>query len=62
MPKEKKITVDVEKLRKCLNDILGNEYYCTRDWSAWQAGTMTEEDFKPIDVDEIVNSIEWEAE
>lgn len=29
-----------------LDRILGDAYTCSRDWSAWELGTMTEEDFE----------------
>lgn len=47
----------VEVIRKVLKDWLSDERYCTREWSAWSYGTMTQDDFVPIDVDEIVDDI-----
>jgi hypothetical protein len=52
-----KIIIDENQLFKILSSWLNGEYYCTRVWEAWSYGTMTEEDFVPIDVDEIVQSI-----
>jgi len=49
--------VEVETVKNCLTGYLNGEYYCTRVWDAWSAGTMTEDDFEPIDVDEIINDI-----
>lgn len=37
-----------------LHQILHGEYACTRDWSAWGYGTMTEADFTPMGETEIV--------
>ena len=37
-------------------NIVNGLYYCDRVWSAWQVGTMTEDDFSPAeDVDEVVS-------
>ena len=47
----------VEVIRKVLKDCLSDERYCTREWAAWSYGTMTQDDFIPIDVDEIVDDI-----
>ena len=49
--------VPIEVMRKVLKDWLFDERYCTRGWSAWSYGTMTQNDFVPIDVDEIVDDI-----
>lgn len=39
--------------KEALTDIiaagLGLTYHCTRVWSAWQVGTMSEHDFEPVD-------------
>jgi hypothetical protein len=38
-------------------------YYCGRVWSAWQVGTMSEDDFTPAeDVDEVVDEVAAEIE
>jgi hypothetical protein len=36
------------KLRDAFAEVLGDAYDCTRVWSAWSVGTMTEDDFSPI--------------
>ncbi len=40
-----------------LHEILHGEYACTRDWSAWQYGTMTEADFTPMGETEIASDL-----
>lgn len=40
-----------------LHEILRSEYACTRHWSAWQYGTMTQEDFTPMGETEIVGDL-----
>lgn len=39
--------------REALHDLiarhLGDTYHCTRVWSAWRVGTMSESDFEPVD-------------
>lgn len=57
MDEQKKITIEIATLRKILRGFLNGEHYCRRTWSAWQAGTMTEDDFEPIDADDIADSI-----
>lgn len=46
------------ELRDEVATLLHGDYGCTRVWEAWQYGTMTEEDFVPLEdterVDEIV--------
>lgn len=54
--------VDIEIVEKVLSGWLSDEFYCTRHWSAWDFGTMTRQDFVPIDVNEIVEDILDEAE
>ncbi len=43
----------VADLRKKLIDAiaagLGGTYHCTRVWSAWHVGTMSQDDFSPVD-------------
>lgn len=47
-----------EELRKKITELLGDDYACTRVWEAWQVGTMTQEDFEPLNettrVDELI--------
>ena len=42
-----------------LGDELGDAYDCTRVWSAWSYGTMSEDDFVPLGhrIGEIVDSL-----
>lgn len=55
---------DSELDEKVRNLIYDGDYACTRVWEAWQVGTMTEDDFVPLDeterVDEIVQLIQDE--
>src|SRR5690606_40716550 len=50
-----------EELRQKVTEMLTGDYGCTRVWEAWQDGTMTEDDFVPLEeterVDEIVDLI-----
>jgi hypothetical protein len=40
--------------------LLGGTYICTRVWEAWEAGTMTEEDFTPADTPDVrADLIAW---
>jgi hypothetical protein len=40
--------------------LLGDTYICTRVWDAWEAGTMTEEDFTPADTPDVrADLIAW---
>lgn len=36
-------------LAQVLRDGLAGALYCNRTWSAWQVGTMTEDDFSTVD-------------
>ena len=52
----------LDKLKDTLKDELGDAMYCTRCWSAWSAGTMTEADFVPANeendaIDDIVTAM-----
>jgi hypothetical protein len=55
------LMIPLETIEKVLPGWLNGEFYCTRVWEAWNYGTMTQEDFKPIDVDEIIQSIKEAA-
>jgi hypothetical protein len=51
-----------DSLRDTIGEGLRGLYVCGRTWSAWQAGTMTEDDFYPAEdsdecVDEIFNRV-----
>lgn len=39
-------------VRDALAESLGDAYDCTRVWSAWGVGTMSEYDFVPVNEDE----------
>lgn len=38
----------IDKFKEVLERNLGDCYCATRMWTAWQAGTMTEDDFTPL--------------
>jgi hypothetical protein len=46
-------------LTAALEAELGDAYDCTRVWSAWGYGTMSENDFRPVNnrLDEIVDGL-----
>ncbi len=46
-----------ESLEEKITSILKLSYACTRDWSAWQVGTMTQDDFKPAEETEILTDL-----
>jgi hypothetical protein len=56
-----KILIDENNLFKILNSYLDGEFYCTRVWDAWNVGTMSRDDFCPIDIDEILQTIKKES-
>jgi len=50
------------RLRDCVRQTLGDALFCTRDWSAWYVGTMSEADFvcaseKDSFVEELVEAV-----
>jgi len=49
--------VEVSKVREFLESQLSDTYYCTRVWNAWNVGTMSENDFELVDVDEIISAL-----
>jgi len=49
--------VEVDKVRKFLESQLSDTYYCTRVWDAWNVGTMSENDFELVDVNEIMSAL-----
>ena len=49
--------VDVERIADTVRDHLGDIFACTRVWSAWQVGTMTQNDFTPADETELADEI-----
>lgn len=47
-----------EKIRDAVANSLNSTYVCGRVWSAWQAGTMSEDDFIPFaDCDEEIDAV-----
>lgn len=45
-------------VRDAVAQALAGTYYCDRVWSAWQCGTMSQDDFSPADEnDDILNGI-----
>lgn len=40
---------DVDALTDKIAEMLRGTYHCTRAWSAWGAGTMSEDDFCPVE-------------
>lgn len=57
------MTTHLEAAKESLADGLSEiTQVCTRDWSAWSYGTMTEEDFHPADQDdELLTSLATEV-
>jgi len=49
--------VDVERITDTVSEHLGDIFACTRVWSAWQVGTMTQDDFTPADETELADEI-----
>ncbi|MCP4393173.1 MAG: hypothetical protein GY804_02745 [Alphaproteobacteria bacterium] len=51
-----------EKLKNILTSNLVDSYFCNRVWPAWSYGTMTEDDFEPVNetdnIYDIINEIE----
>lgn len=41
-----------EAMRDAIAEALGDAYDCTRVWSAWSIGTMTQDDFQLVTDDE----------
>lgn len=46
-----------EAIAGAVADILGDAYHCTRAWSAWSYGTMTEDDFYSVSESDTPNEI-----
>tara|TARA_R110000851_G_scaffold272877_1_gene425589 strand:- start:46 stop:495 length:450 start_codon:yes stop_codon:yes gene_type:complete len=42
----------LEQVKEAISEALGDAYDCTRVWSAWSHGTMTDDDFTPVSDDE----------
>jgi hypothetical protein len=41
--------VDIDTLTDKIASMLGLTYHCTRVWDAWYVGTMSQDDFEPVD-------------
>ena len=41
----------LEQVKEAISEALGDAYDCTRVWSAWSHGTMTDDDFTPVSDD-----------
>lgn len=49
--------IEASKVRQFLESQLSDAYYCTRVWEAWGVGTMSEDDFEPVDVGDIMSAL-----
>lgn len=49
--------LDREELVVAIANCLDGTYYCGRVWSAWQYGTMSEDDFVPVDETDILSEL-----
>lgn len=47
-----KLTVNADDIRQLASDVLQGTLICSRDWSAWQYKTMTDDDFVNSEDDE----------
>ena len=50
-------SIDVAELATAINETLGGVLHCTRTWQAWQAGTMTQDDFQPANESDLAHEI-----
>ncbi len=47
-----------EKARELIAQTLKGNYSCGRVWEAWQVGTMTQDDFTPLEEDDdVINDL-----
>ena len=44
-------------VRENLSAVLGEAYFCTKVWEAWGYGTMSQQDFEPIDAQGIIDGL-----
>lgn len=51
------IPLDKDELAQLIAEHLGGTYHCTRVWEAWNVGTMSQYDFKPVDESETPTEI-----
>ncbi len=51
------IPLDKEELAQLIAEHLGGTYHCTRVWEAWNVGTMSQDDFEPVDESETPTEI-----
>ena len=55
---EEAVLPDRDALVKALiRSLLPDGFFCTRVWEAWMVGTMTQDDFEPIDCDRVADEI-----
>ncbi|MBN3848666.1 hypothetical protein G3N58_17815 [Paraburkholderia sp. Ac-20342] len=52
MSETKHTPKQMQAVRNALAETLGNAYDCTRVWSAWGVGTMSQDDFVPVAEDD----------
>ena len=51
------IPLDKDELAQLIAEHLGDTYHCTRVWEAWHVGTMSQDDFEPVDESETPTEI-----
>ena len=51
------IPLDKEELAQLIAEHLGGTYHCNRVWEAWNVGTMSQDDFEPVDESETPTKI-----
>ena len=51
------IPLDKDELAQLIAEHLGGTYHCTRVWEAWNVGTMSQDDFEPVDESETPTEI-----
>lgn len=51
------IPLDKEELAQLIASMLYGTYHCTRVWEAWNVGTMSRDDFEPVDESETPTEI-----
>lgn len=51
------IPLDKDELAQLIAEHLGGAYHCTRVWEAWNVGTMSQDDFEPVDESETPTEI-----
>ena len=51
------IPLDKDEVAQLIAEHLGGTYHCTRVWEAWNVGTMSQDDFEPVDESETPTEI-----